>query len=259
MRPAADVREVFRLHALRLSHAEIARRVGCSRATVRGWIADDFAELVAQRSAPLNADRLRIPHTGACRPGELDEPAYSYLLGQYLGDGYISRMKRTFRLRITCCDAYPGIMQETADSIRRVRPGSVVGFCSRVGCTEVSGYWNHWPCVLPHGDGGVKHERRIVLEPWQSDIALDREPRLFLRGLVHSDGWRGLNRVRGANGNRYEYPRYQFSNRSADIRDLFCAACDRVGVEWRQMNRWNISVARHDSVALLDEFIGPKR
>jgi hypothetical protein len=35
-------------------------------------------------------------------------------------------------------------------------------------------------------------------------------------------------------------------------------ACDRIGVEWRQMNRWNISVARRASVALLDRFIGPK-
>jgi hypothetical protein len=32
-----------------------------------------------------------------------------------------------------------------------------------------------------------------------------------------------------------------------------------LGIEWRQMNRYNISVARSESVARLDEFIGPKR
>ncbi len=58
--------------------------------------------------------------------------------------------------------------------------------------------------------------------------------------------------------NPYAYPRYQFSNRSLDIQRLFTRACDRVGVEWRQMNRWNISVAKRGSVALLDEFVGPK-
>jgi hypothetical protein len=37
---------------------------------------------------------------------------------------------------------------------------------------------------------------------------------------IHSDGWRGNNRV-VATRKRYSYPRYQFSNRSDDIRALF--------------------------------------
>ena len=79
-----------------------------------------------------------------------------------------------------------------------------------------------------------------------------------MRGLIHSDGWRGMNRVRGANGSPYAYPRYQFSNRSGDIRQLFVRACDALGVQTRRMNAWTISVAHRDSVALLDEFVGPK-
>lgn len=57
----------------------------------------------------------------------------------------------------------------------------------------------------------------------------------------------------------YRYPRYEFSNRSADIRALFCEYCEKVGVEWRRANRWNISVARRASVELMDRHIGPKR
>jgi hypothetical protein len=57
----------------------------------------------------------------------------------------------------------------------------------------------------------------------------------------------------------YWYPRYSFTSHSEDIRGLFCECCEKVGVEWRQMNRWNISVARRDSVALMDRFIGAKR
>jgi hypothetical protein len=45
---------------------------------------------------------------------------------------------------------------------------------------------------------------------------------------------------------------------SADIRGLFCAACDRVGVRWTQSNRRNISVSHRASVALLDEHVGAK-
>ena len=59
-------------------------------------------------------------------------------------------------------------------------------------------------------------------------------------------------------GRDYAYPRYQFSNRSDDIRALFTYACDLVGIEWRPWGRWHISVARSASVARLDEFVGPK-
>jgi hypothetical protein len=92
------------------------------------------------------------------------------------------------------------------------------------------------------------------LEDWQSEIALDRHPDLFLRGLIHSDGWRGMNRIRG----RYAYPRYMFSNRSSDIRALFRIACDRVGVDCRPTNEWLIAVSRREHVAKMDSFIGAK-
>jgi hypothetical protein len=68
-----------------------------------------------------------------------------------------------------------------------------------------------------------------------------------------------MNTVRSPAGKRYSYPRYQFSNHSDDIRRIFTDACDELGIEWRVMNATNISVARRESVARLDEFVGPKR
>ena len=114
------------------------------------------------------------------------------------------------------------------------------------------------PCLFPQHGRGPKDQRPIVLQQWQAAIALVEYPKLFVRGLIHSDGWRGINRVRGANGSPYAYPRYQFSNRSGDIRQLLVQACDALGVRTRRMNAWTISVAQRDSVALLDEFVGPK-
>ncbi len=59
-------------------------------------------------------------------------------------------------------------------------------------------------------------------------------------------------------GKAYSYPRYFFTNYSEDILMLCADAFDRLGVEWRR-NRWNsLSVAKRDSVAFLDTFIGPK-
>jgi hypothetical protein len=98
--------------------------------------------------------------------------------------------------------------------------------------------------------------RAITLAHWQSEI-VSAWPGLFLRGLIHTDGWRGTNRVH-VKGRDYEYPRYQFSNRSDDIRRLFTDACDKLGVRWRPWTRYHISVAQRESVAILDSFIGPK-
>jgi hypothetical protein len=83
-------------------------------------------------------------------------------------------------------------------------------------------------------------------------------PEALIRGLIHSDGCRSANTISSA-GYHYSYPRYLFSNRSDDIRAIFCEHLDLLGIPWRRMNRWNISVARREGVARLDEFVGPKR
>lgn len=78
-----------------------------------------------------------------------------------------------------------------------------------------------------------------------------------MRGLIHSDGSYSVKSVRHP-ARTYVYPRYLFSNRSDDIKRIFCDACDQLGIEWRVMNKWTISIARCESVAPMDEFIGPK-
>ena len=83
------------------------------------------------------------------------------------------------------------------------------------------------------------------------------------RGLLHSDGCRTVNRFKtklpSGRLAEYAYPRWFFSNRSDDIRGLFCAYCDRLGIRWTQSNPRNISVSHRDSVALLDAFVPAKR
>ncbi|HEV8421560.1 MAG TPA: helix-turn-helix domain-containing protein, partial [Actinomycetota bacterium] len=138
--------------------------------------------------------------------------------------------------------------------MRCVRPSAdmKVGRVRNPGCVEICAHWKHWPCLFPQHGPGRKHQRKIELYPWQVTI-VERHPDRLLRGLIHSDGYRGPNYVNGKG-----YPRYQFSNRSQDIRDIFCGACDLYGVRWRQMNRWVISIARAPDVAKLDRVIGPK-
>jgi hypothetical protein len=129
------------------------------------------------------------------------------------------------------------------------------GWVQREGCKEIYSFSKHWTCLFPQHGAGPKHKRPIVLEPWQRWVAVERNPEMLLRGLIHSDGCRAINRVKGG---RYSYVRYMFSNRSGDIRKIFTDACDRAGVEWRQSYYWMISVSRRDSVEKLEQFIGPK-
>ena len=83
-----------------------------------------------------------------------------------------------------------------------------------------------------------------------------------MRGLIHSDGCRTGNRfkTRLPSGRvaEYAYPRYFFSNLSAEIRGLFCESCEQLGLRWRQSNHRNISISHRTSVAMLDEHVGPK-
>ena len=257
MRPDTDVHQVFHLAACGCKTSEIARWASVPRSTVHGWLSNG-------ENATLDSPMRRRGDSASCPdlcPRRQDAPAaaYAYLLGQYLGDGSIVHTRRgVYRLFISCCAAYPDIVEETLKAMRSVLPENKVGRRTHSGVIDLNCYSKHWPCLFPQHGPGKKHTRPIVLEPWQERIALQLHPHLLLRGLIHSDGWRGLNRVRSARGVMYEYPRYIFTNYSADIRELFMEACRRVGVQCRRMTKVDVSVAPQASVARLDEFIGPK-
>jgi hypothetical protein len=56
---------------------------------------------------------------------------------------------------------------------------------------EISSYSKAWPALFPQHGPGRKHRRKIELAPWQAGI-VERLPRQFLRGVLHSDGCRVL-------------------------------------------------------------------
>lgn len=241
-----EVDEVLRFVAEGWNDCQTSRGTGINRTTVREW----------RRNGP--PARLRRGSAGCprCDDRLLDEPAYAYLLGLYLGDGYIARHPRAYKLRISLDARYQGIILECRLAMARVRQYDVerVRLASQAGCFDVYAYWKHWPCVFPQHGIGPKHRRPILLAPWQ--VAIVRQhPRELLRGLIHSDGCRVINRV---SGGKYEYPRYFFSNFSKDILQIFREACDALGVRHRNSRPHVISVARRESVAILDAFIGPK-
>ncbi|MFD8603140.1 hypothetical protein AMK14_11755 [Streptomyces sp. TSRI0445] len=199
------------------------------------------------------------PHAPSCHRCDataLDQPAYAYLLGLYLGDGHISQHSahRAPNLMIALDDAWPGIQNEAEEALRRTFPDNATCRVGRTGCHNIKVYSKHLVCYFPQHGPGRKHERAIVLEPWQ-----------LVRGLIHSDGCRLTNwttRVVGGERKRYEYPRYWFTNVSDDIRRLYTDTLDALGITWTHCTRagkpYNISVARRASVTLMDAHVGPK-
>jgi hypothetical protein len=177
----------------------------------------------------------------------------------YLGDGCVAQTpKGSCSLRISLDAASPGIIANARQAVAAVKVGPLPHVAPhRVSaCVVITSYWKAWRCHFPQHGPGRKHERRIVLEPWQEQIVA-ASPQPFLRALIHTDGWRGTNLVH-VKGRDYAYPRYRFSNRSDDIRRLFTDTCDLIGVAWRPWGRFHISIARREAVAKLDAFIGPK-
>lgn len=204
--------------------------------------------------------RRRAKDCPPCGGAELDCEAYAALLGFYLGDGHIAPGRRYYALRIACDDLYRSTIVDVETLIAAVHPSGRTFRVRRKGCTDVQSQWRHWPCLFPQHGPGRKHERPIVLEDWQRQI-VEAHPGPFLRGLFHSDGCRVMNSTRrpvAGEMKTYRYPRWQFVNASADIRELCCWALDLVGIAWRQSNPRVISVSRRDAVASLDLLIGPK-
>jgi transcriptional regulator with XRE-family HTH domain len=229
--------------------SEIARRTGISVRTVIRWL---NGEVPRPNREPL-PDARKLLRFDTERP-------YVYLLGVYLGDGYLAEMRRgVFHLRIALDLSYPRIIGEAAHSVSDVLPNNRVsiyrhtsGHRARiVGC-----YSKLWPILLPQHGTGPKHLRPIRLTQWQRDLTL-RYPETLVRGLIHSDGSRFVANQR-SRGRLYSYPRYCFSNASTDIMDIFCEHLDLLGIHWTMTRPDQAQIARKQSVALLDSFVGPK-
>ena len=105
-RTADDVKAAACLLGTGLSDYEISRRTGISRSSIQRW-------------------RTRGTPPEACdSPPVWREPnprSYSYLLGIYLGDGYLANASaQSTVLEISLDPRYPGIVNECSGAIQRV-------------------------------------------------------------------------------------------------------------------------------------------
>lgn len=243
----------------------MSRRLRIPRRTILDWRRPSYTR--SQKSVSIETcPRCWRP----AKPIRLSSGDYAELLAVYLGDGCISEHARTQRLRVHLDTRYPNMNAEIQTLMRRcfpanrtsaVRPSPSAWSGRSDSWTVLSVYSRHLTCLFPQHGKGRKHERPIILEPWQHE-ALDAAPWRFIRGCIRTDGCAFINRTDIHRPQPYEYLSYDFANMSKDIVGLFVDACDRVGVFTRvtcnSRGRWSVRINRRPSVALMLDHVGLK-
>jgi hypothetical protein len=254
IRSLETVTSALRASDAGMRDADNAAIHGVAIKTIRRWRRD------YQRQGKSRGGRHNSVPCPRCDGASVDRQAYAELFGWYLGDGHISSHKSGYYGLHVCNDTqYVQLNAHILELMRKVKPGGSPS-TRQTGCTIVTCWWKHWPCLFPQHGPGRKHERALEMTEWQWAI-VTAHPADFLRGLFHSDGCRVRNwatRIVAGEPKRYEYPRWQFVNESADIMRWCGDALDLVDIAWRQTNHRTISVSRREAVAKLDSLIGPK-
>jgi hypothetical protein len=103
MYPQSTVELARALSSLGALDRENAAICGVSVAAIRHW----------RRGSRRPSVRVDRPTCPRCHARALDERAYSYLLGLYLGDGHLTLGQRSvYALSITCCDGWSGVQDQ---------------------------------------------------------------------------------------------------------------------------------------------------
>jgi hypothetical protein len=121
MRSHAEYKQAVQLIGRGFNDCEVAAALGIPRTTVRDWRYRCTAErrlMIREGCATCG----QAAHDFASLPG----PSHAYVLGMYLGDGDISRLPRTWRLRISLDMMWPGIMVSCANAMQAVFPDNRV-------------------------------------------------------------------------------------------------------------------------------------
>lgn len=195
---------------------------------------------------------------------ELQQQAYAYIFGQYLGDGNIVHVGRSYSLRISADIKYPGIIKECMDNLSCIFKNNSVSQTLRYNKGKpswfvISTHNNNIPMLFPQHGVGPKYFRKIEATSLQTDI-INKYAKEFVRGLYHSDGSRYL-----INEGNFAY---SFTNVSEDISNLYKKYLITLNIHFTSCVRKPQKegyqpvhvtyVYSKNFVNKLDKFLGPK-
>ena len=253
MRTQEEYQKVLLLKKENKNNCEISRITGIPRCTVRDWVNkpqknlsdNDFLE--NKRNKYKNCIMF-----GEKKQKEKFIKAYSYILGLYLGDGYIDFYPRSLRLRIFLDSKYVKLNDFVEKVLRFLFFKNKIykGFHGNKNCIYFSVYAKELESLFPHLGKGKKYNREIVFEDWQKNVLSGAE---LLMGLIHSDGCcyfsDGLMN-------------FNFTNMSQDIHKIFQKYCTLYGIKFTISHKNGIvfrtNINKREDVRKLYNMVGNK-
>ena len=136
----------------------------------------------------------------------------AYLMGVALGDGDISVVGRSLRLRLFCDNKYPALMKRWKIACKGVFGSSVNTISWGKNCTVVYIYSVMLRDFPWRPKCGKKWEQRVSIPEWITNNDEFLVP--CIRGLFESDGCIYTQTIKGKKKN-YSYKRINFKNSSA--------------------------------------------
>lgn len=250
MRTKSEYDQCIALKDQNYNNCQIAKMTNIPRETIKTWFKNGFQPKFKLQERLLNTPIIIEEFL------KNKEPEYAFILGFYLGDGYINGFKNrnTQKLRLYNDSKYPILNDLILKSLRSIFPNrkSYIYKQKQHNCCEISVYDPNLSIIFPQHGKGKKHERKIELNSLQENI-VSNYPKEFLRGLLMSDGCRYVS-----NG----YIMYQFTNKSKDLINIFIKYASLLGLKTRIVKKpdgsQNVFITTRNSVNILETFVGPK-
>lgn len=240
MRTNQERQKVLEYYNNGLNQTEISKLTNIPRRTIGDWIKQPQKENI------FISPKEYIINNGL-------EDTYSYILGLYLGDGYINETARTWRLRIFLDIKYSKLNEFIIQELQKLFPKNKVGIIDFKTYWGISIYSNKIISLFPQHGEGMKHTRKIKFNDWQNEIIKSKD---FLKGLFHSDGsyYPRTNKKTGKITHSYD-----FRNESDDLHKLFKKHCEKLNINCTFSKKPKTThIYKRDDVEKMVSLIGTK-
>lgn len=243
--------EAIRLFSFGYKIVEVSKLTGINRSTLSNWIVRN-GRIKKQIDTDIPLNYLMSFKDGFT---EQDKKDYSYLLGLYLGDGCIYKLKRTEKITITLDKKYEKLNEYTINIFSRFfNKDSYIfdrSLHNRGNAIDVIHHSSHLSLIFPQHGIGKKHNRDVSLKSWQESIIDDIS---LVKGLIMSDGTYYLD-------NQTNIKKYSFSNKSKDIIDLMKGLLIKLNIDFKLYNKvskYELVIHSKNQAEKLHNIIGDK-
>ena len=186
MRTIKEYQQVKELFDSGKNKCEISRITNIPRSTIKEWLVYGFWPKALDENLEKTLKYKRIEYSDILFNDEKSK-AYSFILGEYLGDGYIRNLPNTYRFDIYNDKKYENINKMIELKLSKIFPLNKVNRLHHAGCWIITVHNCSILNLFPQHGSNEKWQRKIELTEWQKEI-IKKYPFEFLKGLFYSDG-----------------------------------------------------------------------